>query len=487
MTDEKYDVIIIGAGIIGCMTARYLSQYKLNILIIEKETDIAMGATSANSALIHSGHDPEPGSLKAQMNTRGNSLWETVAAELDIPFKRTGSYVVAIGDEEFKTVKLLYERAIENSIPEIRLLKKEELLRRIPYLNAEVRGALWTGTTGIIDPFEAALGVCENAIDNGVVLNLCTEFLDFIIENKTISGVKTNKGNFKCRWVINCAGLYSDHVMHKAGIRMDFNIRPIKGEYLIFDPSKFDSDYVLYPVPSKKGKGILVTTTIHGNVIVGPTAELVDDKENRDLTFEGMKQIEANAKRMIPTLNFRDIMAGFAGVRSKGNLPDKDFIIEIPEEIRGFVNLGGIESPGFSGAPAIAERVAELLRGAGEKLIQKKKWNPFRKTRLCFKHYSHKEREALVKKNPAYGRIVCRCEEVTEGDILEALKGSVPALTYDALKRRTWLGTGRCQGAFDYPRVIEILAREHNLNMTDITKKGKESCFLFRKTKDVDL
>ncbi|MCK4798344.1 MAG: NAD(P)/FAD-dependent oxidoreductase, partial [Spirochaetes bacterium] len=440
MVKNKFDIIIIGAGIIGSMIARFLSKYELNILLIEKENDIGTGTSSANSGIIHSGHDPLPDTLKAEMNTKGNRIWENIAKELDIPFKLTGSYVVAIGTEELEVVKKLYERAIENFIPGIKILKKEELLYKEPKINRQVSGALWTSTTGVIDSFEATIAACENAVMNGVKLMLNTIFENFIMHKNKIIGIKTNKGSFYCQWVINCAGLYSDEVMHKAGIRKDFKILPTRGEYLIFDASKIELNTVLYPVPTKEGKGTLVTTTTHGNVMIGPNAEYIDNKEDRDTTKNGLEQIVKNAKKLVPSLNINDVIAQFAGLRPKGNQKNKDFIIEIPDQIEGFVNLGGIESPGLASAPAIAEKIIELLKEAGEKLKEKKKWNPIRIARPCFKKISHKERRELVEKNPSYGRIVCRCEEVTEGEIIDAIHAPIAALNYDAIKRRTWLG-----------------------------------------------
>lgn len=482
---KHYDIIIIGAGIIGSLIARHLSRYELDIFIIEKEPDIGMGATATNSAIIHSGHDPKPGSLKAKMNIWGNKLWEDLAKELSVKFKRTGSYIVATNEKEFITIKDLYERAIINGVPGVVVLKKNELLYREPKLNPNVWGALWTPTTGVIDPFGAVVAACENAVQNGVKISLNTEFQDFIFEKKKIIGIKTNKGVFGCKWVINCAGLYADEVMHKAGIRPDFKINPVRGEYFIFDASKVKVNAVLYPVPTEKGKGTLVTTTTHGNVMIGPNAEANNNKENRDNTIIGRDQIISNAKKLVPSLDITDVIGQFAGLRAKGNQKEKDFIIEIPKQIHGFVNLGGIESPGLASAPAIAKRVVKLLKVKGPRLKKKKNWDPIRRARPIIKDLSHKERAKLVMKYPAYGRIVCRCEEITEGEIIDAIHSPIPATTYDAVKRRTWMGTGRCQGGFDYPRVIEILSRELGVSMTDISKKGIGSEFLYRKTKDV--
>jgi glycerol-3-phosphate dehydrogenase len=315
-------------------------------------------------------------------------------------------------------------------------------------------------------------------------LSLNTEFYDFIFEKNKIIGIKTNKGDILSNWVINCSGLYSDDVMHKANIKPDFKIKPTRGEYFIFDAAKVTLNTVLYPTPTEKGKGTLVSTTTHGNVMVGPNAEVIEDRENAATTKEGLEKIIMNAKKLVPSLNIKDVIAQFAGIRAKGNEGYKDFIIEIPNEIQGLLNLGAIDSPGLASAPAIAEHVINLLKANNESLIEKKEWNPKRSSRPCFKKLSHLERMELVKKNPKYGKVICRCEEVTEGEIIDAINSKINATTYDAIKRRTWMGTGRCQGAFDYHRVIEILSRELKIPETEVTKKSRDSKFIFKKTKE---
>lgn len=477
-----YDFIIIGAGIIGTMIARELSRYECSILLIDKESDVGMGASSANSAIIHAGYDPKPGTLKAEMNVLGNKLWEEFSAELDIPFKRTGSYVVSIGEGEFRGLDALYQKGISNAVPGLRILQKHELFIKEPQVSPEATAALYAPSAGVIDPFRAVVAVAENAVMNGVKLLIETEFEDFIIKNKSICGIKTNRGIFKCRWAINAAGVYSDFVMHKANIRIDYDITPRRGEYLIFDAGKVSINNVLFPVPSEKSKGTLVSTTTHGNVMIGPNAHEVKEKGNTATTSEGFNEVIENAKKLVPSINPSDVIAEFAGVRATGKT--NDFVVEIPEEVKGFVNLYGIDSPGLASAPAIARRVIELLKEQGEKFANKKDFNPIRKSPPCFHKLSHKEKAELVRKNPAYGRIVCRCEEITEGEVIDAIRSIIPAHTYDGIKRRTWLGTGRCQGGFDYPRVISILSNELKIPATVVSKKGRGSEFILRHTKD---
>ncbi|MGB9833768.1 MAG: NAD(P)/FAD-dependent oxidoreductase [bacterium] len=490
---KKYDVIIIGAGIIGCMVARFLSHYKLDILLIEKEADVCMGATAANTAIIHAGYDPVPGSLKAEMNVKGNKMWDTLAGELNIPFERRGDYVVAIGEEELPKLEELMKQGIQNGVPGLVLLSGDEVRRREPNINPKVSGALWASTGGIADPFAAAVAAAENAVMNGVTIMFETAFQDFIMDGNKIVGIKTNRGDFASRWVINAAGLYSDEVMHKAGVRPEFRITPRKGEYYVFDRAEITINNVLFPVPTPVTKGILVTTTIHGNTIIGPNAKDIQDKEDRSVTREGLEEVWNGALKLVPKLELKHVIAVFAGLRAGGNAPspnpnikyNHDYVIEIPSNVKGFVNLGGIESPGLVSSPAIATRVIELLKDVGEKLEEKKDWDPIRPARPRFRDLSKEEQRILVQNDPRYGRIVCRCESVTEGEIVAEIHAPVPAKTYDAIKRRTWLGTGRCQGGFDTPRVVEILARELGVPPTQITKKGPGSEFLKRRTKDV--
>ena len=282
MQNQNFDVIIIGAGIIGAMTARFLSQYSLSVLVVDKEWDVGMGASSANSAILHAGYDPKPGSMKARMNTRGNLLWDEVGGELAVPMKRTGSYVVAIGEEQYPLLDELYRRGIENGIPGLKILNRGEFLNREPLINPRVSGALWTPSAGVIDPFTATLAAMENAITNGVRLALKTKVESFIKDSNRIVGIRTNLGDFTARWVVNAAGIFSDTVIQMAGIRPEFKITPRRGEYLIFDASKVSINNVLFPLPNAKGKGTLVTTTVHGNVMVGPrTPRSSKIKKNR--------------------------------------------------------------------------------------------------------------------------------------------------------------------------------------------------------------
>jgi glycerol-3-phosphate dehydrogenase len=489
---KTVDVLIIGGGVVGCMTARALSRYQLEVLVIEKEDDIGTGASSANSAIVHAGYDPVTGTLKAKMNVAGNAMWDALSGELGFDFERRGDYVVAVGGEELTPLDCLLTQGQNNGVPGMHFISADEMRLREPNISPQVSGALWAPTGGICDPFMATVAAAENAVHNGVTVLTGTCFEDFIFDGRRIVGVKTNRGDFGCRWAVNAAGLYADGVMHKAGVRPEFKITPRRGEYSVLDRAEIQINNVLFPVPTEKGKGILVTTTVHGNTIVGPNSQWVDDKNDRSVTGEGMAEIWSGAQKLVPSLTPRFSIALFAGLRACGNAPclepgvkhGHDFMIEISPEVEGFVNLGGIESPGLTSAPAIAQRVVELLEDAGEKLIPRHNWDPIREPRPHFRHLPREEQIKLIKADPRYGRVICRCELVTEGEIIAEIHAPIQAVTYDAIKRRTWLGTGRCLGSFDMPRVVDIIAHELGVPPEAVSKKGPGSEFLVRKTKE---
>lgn len=497
---DAYDVVIVGAGIVGAMTARFLSRYDLRVLWLERAADVCTGATSANSAIVHGGYAAQPGTVKAAMNVRGNRMWEELAGELGFSFERCGTYVVAVGAAERAALGEQAARAAANGVP-VELISGAAMRAREPMVSPAVSGALYCPWGGVCDPWGATVAAAENAVMNGVTLLLGTAFEDFIWacegkhaaeDKRRIVGVRTSRGDFATRWVINAAGVYADDVMHKAGVRPEFKITPRRGEYYVLDRNQVQINNVLFPVPTTVSKGILVTTTVHGNAIVGPNAEEIDDKGDTAVTAAGMGEIWAGARKLVPELSQRAVIAVFAGLRPGGNAPSpdpavdyhKDFVIERPAAVEGLINLAGIESPGLTAAPAVALRAMELLAEGGEVLREKPDWDPVRPARPVFRHLTHAEQADLVRRDARYRRVVCRCEMVTEGEIVAEIHAPIPAETYDAIKRRTWLGTGRCQGAFDMPKVVEILARELDRDSLAISKKGTGSQFLRRKTKD---
>lgn len=483
MPDETYDVIIIGAGVVGSMLARALSRYQLRVLLLDKASDVGEGATKANTGIVHGGYNAEPGSLKARLNAEGNPMFDELCAQLDVPFERCGTYVVGVTPQDRQTLRDLYRRGMENDVPDLHLIDASEMRRREPAINEDTVGALYSGTGGIIDPFEFCIAAAENAVMNGVNVRLETEALDFVWQDERIVGVVTNRGNYRSRWTIISAGLWADELMHKAGLDT-FEIKPRKGEYFVLDRVASQQVHnVLFPCPTPISKGILVTPTVHDNIILGPNADVIEDKEDLRTTPSGLAEVMAGARKLVPDLDQGQVIRTFAGLRAGGNRGD--FVIEIPEEVSGLVVLAGIESPGLTASPAIAEYVIALLREAGLSLVERPDYNPVRKGIPRFADLSREEQQALIDQDPRYGRVICRCETVTEGEIVAACHRPIPARTYDAVKRRTRVGTGRCQGAFDTPLVIEIMARELGVSPLEITKEGPGSAFLRRGTKEV--
>jgi len=482
---DAYDVIVIGAGVVGCLTARALSRYQLRILLLEKASDVGTGASKGNTAIVHAGYDPLPGTNKARFNVLGNRMYPQLCAELNVQYSRQGDYVIALSQEDVRTLEELRERGRRNGVLGLEIISGDQTRRIEPLLTPQAVGALWAPDGGIVDPFMLTVAAAENAVANGVRLLLETEALGFVIGcsrgRKRILGVRTSRGTFRCTWVVNCAGLHADEVMAWAGLD-GFTIRPRKGEYYVLDKAKSKVRHILFPCPTPISKGILVTPTTHGNTLIGPNAQQIDDKSDRSATAAGLAEVWQGARRLVPSLDVRDAIAVFAGLRPSGSTGD--FLMEVPPQIGGFVNLAGIESPGLTAAPAIAQWVVEALRDHGMELREKREYHPIRPAAPRFSELSRKEQGALIQKDPRYGRIVCRCEMVTEGEIVRAIHGLVPARTYDAIKRRTRCGTGRCQGGFDTPRVIRILARELGISPLQVTKKGPGSELLLRGTKE---
>lgn len=480
--ETKPDVIIIGAGVVGCLVAYKLSAYRLHVTVLEESGDVGSGASSANSAILHAGYDPEPGTLKARLNILGSQQWPLLCQKLDIPVKHSGSYVVALSDDEKKSLEILLERGIENGVPRLRIIGRDELRNREPLINPQASGALFAPTAAVIDPFQAVLGPAEQAALNGVRFQFNTRVLGILQLPGEGLEVLTTGGSYRTSYAVNAAGLGSLELMNKDKTENDHNLTPRKGEYLIFDSRAVQCNNVLFPVPGIVGKGTLVSTTTHGNVMIGPSATGCSP-DDHSTTRGGLDSILENARRLIPALDPRGIIAQFAGIRAT-LMPHKDFVIETGGTGDHVVHISGIDSPGLVSAPAIADLAVSYLSQKGLPLENNPSSVMERTPPPRFRELSHREKAELVARDPAYGRIVCRCEEVTEGDVLAAINGPLPARTIDALKRRTWLSTGRCQGTFDHPRVIEILCRETGQDIRAVSKKGRGSELIFRGTKD---
>ncbi len=475
-----FDVAIIGAGVVGCSIARELAKYRLKVCILEKESDVAAGTSKANSAIVHAGYDAWPGTLKGKLNVAGNAMFDTLAADLDFHLKRNGSMVLAFGEEELRTLEELRERGRSGGVPGLQILSPEEVLQREPAVNKGVKGALFAPTGGITCPYEMTWALAENAAANGVDIWLERSVMGISREDGGFFRVDTAKGQIQARFVVNAAGLYADEISKMAGAEK-YAIHPRKGEYCILDKETEGLvKHTLFCVPGAMGKGILVAPTVDGNILLGPNAQEVEDKMDTETSPEGLQEIMKGALRTIPGIPQKSVITSFAGLRA---ISGNDFIIEESRRVKGFINVGGICSPGLTAAPAIGEYVKNLLEVAGLRLVKNESFNPVRKAIPRFREMDYRTRAELIKQNPLYGRIVCRCEMVTEGEIVEAIRRPCGATNLDAVKRRVRAGMGRCQGGFCSPRVVEILARELELPYTEITKKGGNSNLLVGKTR----
>ena len=471
-----YDVLIIGCGITGAAAAFELSKYKLKTGILERENDVSLGTTKANSAILHAGYDPEPGSLMARLNVRGVELAKELCQRLDVPYSPCGSLVLALSEEERPTLEELYRRGTENGVPGLALLSGDEARALEPNLSESVAAALHAPSAAICSPWEYCLALAETAVKNGAELHLNTAAtgLDRAEEGWT---VHTSQGDFETRYIINAAGVDAGAVHAMAGTP-SFTIFPTRGQYYLLDKSEGARvGRVIFQCPSAAGKGVLTAPTVHGNLIVGPDSERVEEN-GTSTTGDGLRFVRETARKSVPSINFRESIRNFAGVRASSDRGD--FIIEMDQP--HFLDLAGICSPGLSAAPAIGEYAVELLVRDGLALEKKDEFICERH-RTRFKELSPEERAALVEREPAYGRVICRCETVTEGEILEALAGPIPPCSVDGVKRRVNAGMGRCQGGFCGPRVVDILARELHKSPGEIVQDQAGSWLLDRQTK----
>ncbi|HPW00324.1 MAG TPA: NAD(P)/FAD-dependent oxidoreductase, partial [Oscillospiraceae bacterium] len=479
-----YDVAIVGAGVIGCSLARELSRYDIKVALIEKENDVAMGTTRANSAIIHAGYDPEPGTLMAKYNVEGNRLTGEIAEELGVPFGRCGSLVLAFGEEDMETVRALYDRGVENGVPGMQILSGEAVRGMEPNLAPEVVGALFAPSAGIINPWEFALLLAQNAVRNGV---------DLLLEHE-VSGIEkdgdgfvlhfTDKEDLRAAYVVNAAGVESDEIAAMVGDH-SFSIDASKGQYYLLDKSQGALfHHVLFQCPGPLGKGILVSPTVHGNLIVGPDANPGSARGDVSTDRQGLDHVIAESRRTTAAINFRENVRNFAGLRAQPS--GGDFIVGPSGAAAHFYNIAGIKSPGLTAAPAIAADAARYL--AGELGARKKDgYTVFRKE-TEFKFLTEREKAAKIGENPLYGRVICRCETVTEGEIVDALHAPITPRTLDAVKRRCGAGMGRCQGGFCGPRVLEIISRELHIPPEEVLlDRGGSYILIERVAPDTDV
>lgn len=465
-----YDVMIIGAGIAGASIARQLCRYQLGVALLDKETDVSFGTSKANSGIVHAGFHDKPGTLKAKLCVRGNMLYEQWAEELEFPFRRCGILTVATDEEQTHQIEALYRRGTQNKVPYMQILSGERVLEREPNLTPDVREAVYAPTGGIVEPYEMIFAIVENAKENGLTLMTDTK-VDAIEPADEGLCVKSGSQEWRTRFVINAAGLYADEVSRMAGAE-EFTIVPRKGEeYLLDKRAGALVNSVIFPVPTKKSKGILVIPTVDGTMMLGPTAVEVDDKEDKSTTAEGLRYILEHVRPMVPAIQLKDIITAFSGLRP--TKPGEDFYIARSEHVPALIQVAGIQSPGLTAAPAIAEMVKDILLQAGLALVEAPDYDPYRPAGKKIRHLDTAEIDTLIAENPAYARVVCRCEKISEAEVVRAIRNG--HVTMDGVKFATRTGMGRCQGGFCDFRVMEIIHRETGLPYEQITKRGRDS------------
>lgn len=461
-----YDVIVIGGGVVGAAILRELSKYDLKLALLEKEEDVCSGTSKANSAIIHAGYDAENGSLKAKLNVRGSELVPKLSKDLDFSYKNNGSLVLCFNENDLPGLQKLYDRGIKNGVKGLEILSGEDARKMEPKISNKVVAALYAPSAGIVCPFDMTIAFCENAIENGAEIFLNTKVNK--IEKKNDTYVINDKYETKC--VVNAAGLYGD-VIHNLVCDKKLKLTTRKGDYCLFDKEVGGLvSKTIFQLPTSLGKGVLVAPTVHGNMLIGPSATDIEDKESTATTQSDLDMIIEKSKLSINDIPFNKIITSFSGLRARPLT--NDFIIE--EACENFFDAIGIESPGLSSAPAIGEYVVELI---SKKIDLNKKEN-FIEKRKGFIRLNKMEKDLrakLIKENPLYGNIICRCEEISEGEIVEAINRPLKAVSLDAIKRRVRAGMGRCQGGFCSPKVMEILSRELNKPMEEITKNNPES------------
>ncbi len=479
---ERADVVVIGGGVVGCAIARELSRFELSVVLIESSPDVATGTSKANSGILHAGFDAEPGTWKARLNVRGAQLYADLAEGLGISRKATGALVVAKDAAQMETVADLRQRGIANGVPGLEIWRRDRLVSHEPNISPEVAGALWAPSGAIVCPFLATVGFAENAIRNGVHIITECAVTGLELAGKQIAAVQTTRGRIASRFVVNAAGLHSGDVARLAGDD-SFTIKPRRGEYILFDRSVGQLvNTVLFPTPDKVSKGILVSPTVHGNVFIGPDAVDIDDPDDKETTAGGLAGIIAGARRIVPALPLGTAITEFAGLRAAAG---KDFVIGPSPVARGLVHAAGIQSPGLTSAPAIGEVMVDILREAGLKLRTKASFVPVNPAKPRFHELDREAQARLIASDPLFGRVICRCETITEAEIVAAIQSPCGARTVDGVKRRVRAGAGRCQGGFCGPRVTAILARELGIPVTAVRKDSAGS-WLFLSRADLE-
>lgn len=475
-----FDIAIIGAGVNGALIARELSKYNVSVIVLEKCADVAMGTSGANSGIVHAGFDCKPGTLKARYNVEGCSLMPKIAKDLGVSYEQNGSLVVAYAPEEIAAINDLYTRGVLNGVEDLEIVDRNRLRELEPNISDNAIGALYAKRAGIICPYSLTVAALGNAMDNGVKL-----FRNFEVTSiRWVNGyfeINSADDMVEAAYIINAAGLYADKISALAG-DTSFSIHPRRGEYLLLDKEvRGMVRHTLFKAPGPMGKGILVSPTADGNIIVGPTAEDILDKEDTSTTRDGLAKVAAGGHLPIPNLPLHAVITSFTGLRAVGDTGD--FIIGPSSSVPRFFQVAAMESPGLASSPAVALAVEKYLREEGVLTQKKKDYDPVRPNTPYLHELPYEEREQWIRKNPKYAKIICRCEEISEGEILDAIHRNPGATTTDGIKRRTRTGMGRCQGGFCLPLVADILSRELNVEPEEVTKRGKGSELLVGRTK----
>ena len=478
----KADVVIIGAGAVGCAIARELSRYRLDVVVVDKNEDVGGDASKSNSAIIHTGYDASPGTLESELVVAANPMYDEIARDLDVPFRRIGAILPAITDEQFEKLPDIKHKAVMNRVYDVQYKTGAELREMEPNLNPEVKGGLYIPRESIIDPFLLVEAYAENAFANGVRFLLSTKVTGIRTEDGAVREVLTTGENIETTYVINAAALYCDEIAAMVG-KADYKVVPRRGQFYILDRNTaVKVNHIVLPIPTKITKGKLMTPTIHGNMLVGPTAEDLPDKTDKATTVEGLASIEADVKRLIPGVRVRECITQYAGLRPNRN--PEGLHVDTWEDLKGFINLSGVRSTGLTLSASMGVYVADLMRSLGAPLVPKEHFQKTRRGIVRFRELSQEEREALIQKDPAYGRIICRCETVTEGEIRDAIRRPLGARSVDAVKRRVRAGMGRCQGGFCGPKVIRILSEELGIPETEVLKNEPGSRMITGKTRE---
>ena len=480
---KQYDLIIIGGGISGCAIARELSAYQLRVAVLEKNLDVATGTTKANGGIVHGGDDPQPGTLKAKLNVRGVELYPEYAKQLGFKYRETGSMVVGFNEEDLKYLEKLLDNGIKNGVKDIELVKDPKRIREIePQCSKDAKYAVYCPHCGIVDPFEVAIAMCENAVENGVDFYL-GEPVTKIEKKDNLFEITTPKDTYQCTYVIDAAGLHADDVARLAGID-EYNIIARHGDLLMLDKECGVKNLMpLYPIPSPESKGTVALSTLAGNVIVSATA-VYREKDDTDSYADGIAQLIAGATKLVNGLNTRKVIRTFAGERAVCENNNNDFWIKPSATCENWFHVAGNQSPGVASAPALAEYVLNMLKENGVPFEKKENWNPIHKEPIDFSELSSEAQDKLIHEEPSYGKIVCRCETVTEGEIVAAIHRNPQATTVEAVKRRTRAGMGRCQSGFCQSKVVHILSRELGIPVEEVRLESKDSWLLAGEVKE---